>query len=338
MAPLTRSKSTKTTIVSTPTSTTTTTTITTKKTITKKRQPLAKKPKLTKTSSDLEDLLTHISVPEDLSLPQSYIDNHTPEFINGIKHVLTVDPTLYPVIIHQDFTRFGSSVQKHKYADDGKIHTYWLSLIRSVIAQQVSGAAARAIETRFEGLFGDEIPTPEATLKFTPEELRAVGLSNMKTKYVQSISEAFSDVNNPLTKIEFYKESNLDDILTELCKLKGIGMWSAKMFAIFTLEEMDVFAEDDLGIARGMARYLNKRPELMKKIKQESADDEETQSMLKKKSKFASKSDSKRTWTPIHDGYVKYAARPYEPYRTVLMMILWRLSSTNIDVLEKVDE
>lgn len=220
---------------------------------------------------------------------------------------------------------------------ENRIHTYWYSLIRSVIAQQVSGAAAKAIQTRFEGLF-DGIPTPNKTLKFTPEELKSVGLSNMKVKYVQSISEAFNDPNNHLTRFEFYKQSKLDDILIELCKLKGIGIWSAKMFAMFTLEEMDVFAEDDLGIARGMARYLNKRPELLKQIKQECMNDEESQLLLKRKLKFANKTDSKRNWTPIHDAYVKYAAKRFLPYRSVFMMILWRLSSTNIDVLEKLDE
>lgn len=104
------------------------------------------------------------------------------------------------------------------------------------------------------------------------------------------------------------------------------------------IEEMDVFAEDDLGIARGMARYLNKRPELLKQIKQECMNDEESQLLLKRKLKFANKTDSKRNWTPIHDAYVKYAAKRFLPYRSVFMMILWRLSSTNIDVLEKLDE
>ena len=42
----------------------------------------------------------------------------------------------------------------------------------------------------------------------------------MKVKYVQSISEAFNDPNNHLTRFEFYKQSKLDDILIELCKLK----------------------------------------------------------------------------------------------------------------------
>lgn len=315
--------------------------------INKKPKLTKPKPKLSKSSLDLEDLLTHITIPQDLSLPPKYIEDHTPEFIKGIYHILKIDPSLYPVIVHQNFRSFSSltytnvtmneNYNNTNIDKDNPIHNYWYSLIRSVIAQQVSGAAAKAIQTRFEGLFNG-IPTPDKTLKFSAEELKNVGLSNMKVKYVQSISEAFNDPNNHLTQLEFYKQSNLDDILTELCKLKGIGIWSAKMFAMFTLEEMDVFAEDDLGIARGMARYLNKRPELLKQIKQECLNDEESQLLLKRKLKFANKTDSKRNWTPIHDAYVKYAAKKFLPYRSVFMMILWRLSSTNIDVLEKLDE
>lgn len=333
MAPITRSRSTK------PVLEVTSVHTVTKRPTVKKPRLTKPKPKLAKTPLDLESLLTHIKVPEDLKLPQKYIDNHTQEFIRGIQHVLKIDPSLYPVIVHQDFTRFGSSIVTNNNDDEeDKIHKYWYSLIRSVIGQQVSGAAAKSIQTRFEALFDGAMPTPAKTLKFSSEELRSVGLSNRKVEYVQSISEAFNDPNNHLAQLEFYENSPLDEILVELCKLKGIGIWSAKMFAIFTLEEMDVFAEDDLGIARGMARYLNKRPELLKKIKSDTINDEETQLLLKKRLKFFNKNDSKRTWIPIHDGYVKYAARPFEPYRTVFMMILWRLSSTNIEVLEKLDE
>lgn len=337
MAPVTRSRSTKVVVKTSSVETVIDKPSVAKPKITKPKLTKSK-PKLTKSTLDLESLLTHIKIPDDLKLPQKYIDNHSEEFIKGIEHVLKIDPSLYPVVVHQDFTRFGSAITEKKHNEENKIHTYWYSLIRSVIGQQVSGAAAKSIQTRFEGLFNGDVPTPGKTLEFSAEDLRAVGLSNMKVKYVQSISEAFNDPNNHLTHLEFYEKSPLNEILVELCKLKGIGMWSAKMFAIFTLEEMDVFAEDDLGIARGMARYLNKRPDLLKKIKLDSANDDETQLLLKKKLKFFNKSDSKRTWTPIHDGYVKYAARPFEPYRTVLMMILWRLSSTNIEVLEKLDE
>ncbi|CAI5758081.1 unnamed protein product [Candida verbasci] len=302
----------------------------------KKPKLVAKvKPKLIKSHSDLEDLLTHIAIPKDLALPQEYINYHTSDFIEGIRHILKVDPSLYPVIVHSNFERFNiNKVAKN----NALIHDYWYNLVSSVIAQQISGSAAKSIESKFKQLFQDEIPTPAKTLSFTHEELRSVGFSNSKVKYVMDISEAFNDPSHKLTNINFYQDSRIEDIILELCKLKGIGPWSAKMFAIFTLEKMNVFAEDDLGIARGMARYLKIRPEYFKLIKNESANHEPTQLLLKRKTKFASKENSKRNWIPIHDAYVKYIAEKFSPYKTVFMMILWRLSSTNIDVLSKLDE
>ena len=76
-----------------------------------KKPKLSKpKPKLTKLTLDLEDLLTHITIPQDLSLPPKYIEDHTPEFIKGIQHILKIDPSLYPVIVHQNFKSFSSLI------------------------------------------------------------------------------------------------------------------------------------------------------------------------------------------------------------------------------------
>ncbi|RLV90164.1 DNA-3-methyladenine glycosylase [Spathaspora sp. JA1] len=332
MVAITRAKST------TPGSTKQTSTTTTiKKTIIKKK-PLAKKPPaLVKTRSDLEDLLSHVAIPDDLALPQEYITYHTPGFISGVEHILQIDPSLYPAIVHANFPRFSKTTAAGENAKQDVISHYWYSLIASVISQQVSGASARAIESRFKALFNGNKPTPKQTLEFGYEQLREVGLSNMKVKYVESISQAFSDPNCKLTHLDFYSNSTLDEIVDELVKLKGIGIWSAKMFSIFTLGEMDVFAEDDLGIARGMAKYLSKRPNLMKEIKLACVDDDAAQIWLKRKAKFA-KNDSKRNWNPVHDAYVEFASRKFAPHRTVLMMIMWRLGSTNVEVFENLDE
>lgn len=308
-----------------------------------KLKPVPKAPKnpsqlLEKTDASLKQN-QQLEIPLDLSLPQEFIDYHTPGFIEGVKYCIERDPSLYPVVVRENFTGFGSKAFDDKLvkADDDRIHLYWYSLVRSVIAQQVSGAAAKSIEGKFKNLFvGDgEIPTAKATLEMSEEQLRSVGLSRPKVKYVQHISQVFADPNDKLTQLEFYRSATVDEIYNEVCKLKGIGLWSAKMFAIFTLEELDVFAEDDLGIARGMAKYLEQRPQVLAVAKSEVAQDEVKQAGLQKRSKFFNKLNSKRTWKPIHDVYVLHVAEKFKPFRSAFMMILWRLSSTNIDVLDK---
>lgn len=295
---------------------TTTTKVTTSK--------LAKAPKI-----HIEDALRQRN-PDIYTgiLPEEFVNSHNAEFIEGCHHVLKQDPTLYAVTVHAPFPNYKPGEPK------ATVNDYWYSLIRLVMGQQVSGAAAKLVAAKFRALFPkEEGPTPQGTLKFTFDELKASGLSNQKTKYVISISEAFSDSNHPLSKIEFYQNASADELTAELIKLKGIAEWLAKMFEAFTLRRLRVFAYEDLGVARGMARYLEKRPEILNEVKQIVNDDEEKRARLKKKLKFTNGSNSKRDWVPLHDEYVCEVARKFAPYETVFMMILWRLLLTNVDVL-----
>lgn len=281
----------------------------------------------------IEECFPVVDVPADLLLPSEFVDSHEPEFVDGVRHILKKDPTLYPCIVFQNFRAFAKREPKEE-TDDEIILRYWYSLISSVIGQQVSGHAAKAIEGRFRELFL-ESPTPKETLEKTTEQLRGAGLLGMKAKYVVSISEAFSSPESKLVSVDFYNSSTKEEIISELVQLKGIGEWSAKMFSIFTLKELDIFAYDDLGVARGVARYLENRPQLLKDVKEGVDAVEKLKNGLKKKGKFQTKS-SKRDWTPLHDEYVKFLGHMFAPYQLVVMLIMWRLASTNVEILENV--
>lgn len=285
----------------------------------------AKSPKTPKVN--LEEYLKEKFAPFSGDLPQEFIDYHTSEFIEGCMHILSKDPSLYSVMIFKNFKQFKRKTDPI-VSDKEKIRKYWYSLICSVIAQQISGSAAQSIEKKFRALFNGKEPTPEVTLNIPFDELRAVGLSNQKTKYAQHISEAYIQNGNNLTCVEFYKTATVDELTKELCKLKGIGEWSAKMFILFTLDNMNVFADEDLGVARGMAKYLQNRPHLLVEAMKFS-EAEEYKKLLSKKARFASKEKSKRDWIPIHDVYVRYIGSLFQPYQTIFMLILWRLSFTN---------
>ncbi|CAH6719988.1 DNA-3-methyladenine glycosylase [[Candida] jaroonii] len=306
------------------------------KDITKITKPaIAKSPRKAKPKLLYEDNLQHVQISK--SLPKAFIEFHKPHFIKGVNHILKVDPSLYPVIVNENFKHFendeDNSIKSQVVVDETEtIRKYWLSLISSIISQQISGSAAKSIYGRFEALF-KESPNPKELLEMSTEDLRAVGLSSMKVKYVIDISENFGNPENPLTSIKFYQESSLDEIVTELVKLKGVGEWSAKMFALFTLKEWDVFAETDLGVARGASNYLSKRPELLKDIKQGISQHEDLVSMMKKKGKF-SNGGSKRDWIAYHEAYYLYLSLKFAPYRSILTLLFWRLSATNVEVLE----
>lgn len=284
-----------------------------------------------KAKAHIETLFSHIETPHDLSLPQAFVSSHTPAFIEGVRHILSIDNSLYPAIVHENFRVFNVFDQEEKVETD-IINHYWFSLITSILGQQISGHAAKAIRGRFEQLF-DGPPTPEATLKLAPETVKGVGLSNMKLNYVLHISETFARGDTNLSRPEFYTNATTDELIKELTLLKGVGEWSARMFCLFTLKDLDVFAFDDLGVARGVARYLEVRPHVLAETKQGVHAIEELKARLKRKGKFEN-SGSKRDWTPLHDEYVKYLALKFAPYRLVFMLLMWRLSATNTEVMQ----
>lgn len=123
---------------------------------------------------------------------------------------------------------------------------YFASLARSIIGQQVSVAAARAIALRFTEQTNME---PAHAAALTDETAKIIGLSRQKSGYIRDLARHF--VENP--GIYNHLESLPDDkVIAELTTVKGIGIWTAQMFLMFTLARPDVFAPDDAGLQRAM--------------------------------------------------------------------------------------
>ena len=129
---------------------------------------------------------------------------------------------------------------------------YYHELVDSIIGQQLSVKAARSIRTRFYELFkGNELPAPEDILVKTTDELRAVGLSGAKTRYIQDLALHVLE-----GKLKFDEIDNLsnDEIIRELTAVKGIGEWTAHMFMMFCMGRLDVLPVGDLGIKNGIKK------------------------------------------------------------------------------------
>lgn len=128
---------------------------------------------------------------------------------------------------------------------------YYRALVGEIIGQQLSVKAAASIRKRFEVLFGDTFPEPEAILQKTVEELRSVGLSNAKAKYIRDLAQHIID-----GKLQF---DHLDDlpneaVMLELTDVKGIGEWTAHMFLMFCMGRSDILAYGDLGIRNAVKK------------------------------------------------------------------------------------
>ena len=160
-----------------------------------------------------------------------------------IAHLRASDPVLRALI-----DRVG--VQALGDARGGRPQDHYGALIRSIVGQQLSTKAARAIYNRLTDRFGGRTPTPQEVLADDADELRiAAGLSRAKTTYLRSLAEHVIEGSLELERLD---ELGDEDAIAELTAVKGIGTWSAHMFLMFHLERPDILPVGDLGIRKAV--------------------------------------------------------------------------------------
>ncbi|MGP0021586.1 MAG: DNA-3-methyladenine glycosylase family protein [Candidatus Sulfotelmatobacter sp.] len=157
------------------------------------------------------------------------------------------------------------------------------ALAESIVYQQLNGTAAATIFSRFAALAGEPL-TPGGILKLSDEQLRSVGLSKQKSAYLKDLSaKAAAGV------LDFARLPELsdDEVIEHLTQVKGIGVWTAHMFLMFSLRRPNVLPTGDYGVQVAIKKHYRKRklpkPKDMEKI-----------------------------------------ARAWEPYRSVACWYMWR--------------
>lgn len=135
---------------------------------------------------------------------------------------------------------------------------YFNSLLHAIIGQQLSVTAANAIIKKFIRYVNYK-PTPLKIIRLKHEELRSLGLSNAKARYIKDLA---SKIRSKEISLNGITEKSNEKIMDELTKVKGIGVWTVHMFLIFTLGRLDVLPTGDLGIKKSiMVNYgLRKLP------------------------------------------------------------------------------
>jgi len=160
-------------------------------------------------------------------------------------HLRAADPVLAGLLdVHgaPDLVRVRAGEIGHGPED------HFAALVRAIVGQQVSVAAARAIHRRLVQQFGGVPPTAEALLARDPEELRpAAGLSRAKMTYLRSLAAHVVDGSLELDRLP---ELGDEEVIRALVAVKGLGEWSAHVFLMFQLGRPDVLAVADLGVRR----------------------------------------------------------------------------------------
>ena len=140
------------------------------------------------------------------------------------------------------------------------------SLAEAILYQQLNGKAAVTIFNRFTALAGDPL-TPEGILKLTDAQMREVGLSRQKTAYLRDLAEK---TQAGLMEFERMTELSDEDVIAHLTQVKGVGVWTAHMFLMFTLHRPDVLPTGDYGVQAAIKKHYKKRnwpkPAVMEKI------------------------------------------------------------------------
>lgn len=133
-------------------------------------------------------------------------------------------------------------------------------LVRSIVNQMISNKVARILRDRLATLCGGRI-TSEAILRLTRDQLRGIGLSYSKADYILGAAQAVA-----AGKICFEKFPQMTDeeVIRKLTSLKGIGVWTAKMYLIFTLNRPNVLPYEDSAFLQSYS-WLYKTKELAPK-------------------------------------------------------------------------
>ncbi|KAI5467122.1 DNA glycosylase [Mariannaea sp. PMI_226] len=183
------------------------------------------------------------------------------------------------------------------------------SLSSGIISQQVSGAAAKSIKTKFIALFGekpeDRFPHPSEVAACSIEHLRTAGLSQRKAEYIKGLAEKFASGE---LSAHMLHDATDEEVMEKLIAVRGLGKWSVEMFACFGLKRMDVFSLGDLGVQRGMAAFVGR-------------------DVAKLKSKGGK-------WKYMSEQDMIELSDKFAPYRSLFMWYMWRVEETDVSTME----
>lgn len=189
----------------------------------------------------------------------------------ALNHLKKCDPVLRAII-----ERVGPFRMEYGPAE-------FSSLAEAIVYQQLNTKAAVTIFNRFAELAGDPL-TPAGILKLSDEQLRGVGLSKQKSAYLKDLAAKTAS-----GALDFARLPDLPDgeVIAHLTQVKGVGVWTAHMFLIFSLRRPNVLPTGDYGVQMAVKKHYRKRklpkPRDMEKI-----------------------------------------ARAWEPYRSVACWYMWR--------------
>jgi DNA-3-methyladenine glycosylase II len=146
---------------------------------------------------------------------------------------------------------FARAVQVAGYPEPRIRDRGYVTLLRTIVGQQISFKAADAVWKKVETTVGD-IENPKATMALADEDLRAAGLSRQKIGYCRSLAELVAGGTLDLHNLP----ADDEDAIAALTMIKGIGRWSAEIYLLFAEGRPDIWPAGDLAVQEDVGRLL----------------------------------------------------------------------------------
>lgn len=200
----------------------------------------------------------------------------------AILHLKKVDPVMAAII---------EKVGPYRMSKD---EPSFASLAEAIVYQQLHGKAAATIFKRLTDLTGLPL-TPEGVLKLSEQQMRGAGLSKQKLSYLRDLAAKAQS-----REVDFSAFGELPDeeVIRQLTQVKGIGVWTAHMFLMFSLQRPDILPVGDLGIQMAIRKHYL--------------------------SKSRNGNSKRRKFKPLKAKQMEKVAKCWAPYRSVACWYLWR--------------
>jgi len=158
----------------------------------------------------------------------------------GIDHAAAIEPA------------FARAVERAGYPEPRIRERGYRTLLRTIVGQQVSVAAAASVWRKLEELLGEELAA-QSLLEQDFDALRACGLSRQKQGYARSLCELV--VSGALALDDLPADD--EEAIARLVQVKGIGRWSAEIYLLFAEGRPDIWPAGDLAVQAGLGRILD---------------------------------------------------------------------------------
>ena len=162
---------------------------------------------------------------------------------------------------------FAAAIARAGYPTPRISQRGYATLLRTIIGQQISVAAAASVWTKLEAALGD-LTDPETIARTPDEDFRAAGFSRQKTAYAKSLADEVTSGRIDLNNLP----ADDEEAIAQLVRIKGIGRWSAEIYLLFAEGRTDIWPAGDLAVQIEIGRILGHEERPSEKLTRELAE------------------------------------------------------------------